>query len=388
MDIKEAVKLIEGKVVASQEKMAEAVDTVKKDFDKEKAVFVKQVEDVNTELAKKDATIKEIQAEVIELKAKGGRTKAQDDRKMNLKDMIGEQIEKQKDEFIKIADQSDGLIKAMTFKNISTSSLSANFITYLSSADGMEPLGQIRLRDMCRVIHSETDNVSYPIADNPVGTGSFGRQTEAATKAQVNRTYTMKTLVLKAMAGFAIASRQSLRNILFLQQWLPTSMMEQLLDSEDLDFSATLVAAAAGDNTANNRSGSALTVPVEKIIAWIRNNIKAKYNPTGIALDPAAWSDILITKPNDYSLPNAVTIDANGNTRILGRPLYPVNWLNGSRAIVGDWSKTAVVQSEGLTVRQTDSHASIFTSNETAFLLERTEGLAVFRTDAFITGIV
>jgi hypothetical protein len=74
--------------------------------------------------------------------------------------------------------------------------------------------------------------------------------------------------------------------------------------------------------------------------------------------------------------------------RILGIPVYPVNWLSGGRVIVGDWSKAAIVQSEGLVMRQSDSHASIFTANEIAFLLERTEGLAIFRPDAFITAIL
>jgi hypothetical protein len=62
--------------------------------------------------------------------------------------------------------------------------------------------------------------------------------------------------------------------------------------------------------------------------------------------------------------------------------------LTGGRVLVGDSRKAGIVQSEGLTLRQSDSHASIFTSNETAFLLERTEGLAIFRTEAFVTAVL
>jgi hypothetical protein len=186
------------------------------------------------------------------------------------------------------------------------------------------------------------------------------------------------------MAGFAIVSRQALRNIIFLQSWLPTSMMNSLEESEDTDFSNTLVAGATGSSTT-----SGITVNVERLIYFIKNLQVAKYRATAIALDPTIWASILVTKPSNYSLPNVVTIDpSSGQVRIIGVPVYPVNWLTGGRCVVGDFSKTAIVQSEGLTLRQSDSHASIFTANELAFLLERTENLAIFRPDAFITALL
>lgn len=387
MEIKDAVKFIEGKIDASDKRTQEAVDTVKKEFDTQKTAFEKQVADLNTEMAKKDATFKDISEEIKELKAKGGRTKAGEmpGKLITMAGLISNAIEEHKEQFLTVANEEGGTIKPIKLKavDIQSSSLtSANYISYIDWRPGMEPLGQTRLRDLVRTILTDTDFVQFPVANDPVGAGSFGRQTEQATKPQVDRGYDMKNLTLKPMSGFAIASRQSLRNIVFLQSWLPTSMMEQLMDSEDTDFANVLGAAATGS------SSTTYTVAAEKLIAYIRNNIKKKYNPTGIATDPDVWSDILVTKPNDYSIPGVVSIDANGTTRILGRPLYPVNWLTGRRCIVGDWTKAAIVQSEGLTVRQSDSHASIFTSNETAFLLERTEALAVFRPNAFITAVV
>jgi HK97 family phage major capsid protein len=72
----------------------------------------------------------------------------------------------------------------------------------------------------------------------------------------------------------------------------------------------------------------------------------------------------------------------------LNRPVREVNWLTGGRIVVGDFSKAAIVQSEGLTMRQSDSHGNTFVSNEITFLLERTEGLAIFRPDAFVTAVL
>ncbi len=237
--------------------------------------------------------------------------------------------------------------------------------------------------------------MKFPRADIPFGAGSFSRVAETVTKPQVDRTYTMIDLVLQAMAGFAIVSRQSLRNIIFLQSWLPTSLMDQLQDNEDIDFSNSLIGAATGSTTIQ----TGFTGVPEKLIAFIKNLMKKKFKATAIAVDPDIWADLLVFQPGrsttgspstsvPYSNPFVVTVGPDGMVRILGLPVYPVNWLTGGRVIVGDWSKAAIVQSEGLTMRQSDSHASIFTANELAFLLERIEGLAIFRPDAFITAIL
>ena len=261
-----------------------------------------------------------------------------------------------------------------------------NYVSYLGWQDGMEPIGQDRFRGLVRTIMSDTDFVRYPRANSPIGEGSFGRQAaEGDTKAQVDRDYTMIDLTLKPMAGYATVSRQSLRNIVFLQSWLPTSMMEQLQDAEDTDFSNTLYFAATGSTTV-----SASTTVIHKLIGYIANLKKSKYSPNGIAVASDVWTELILNAATDnsFTLPNVVTVDANGNVRILGIPVVSVNWLAVNQVIVGDWRKAAIVQSEGLVMRQSDSHASQFTSNEITFLLERTEGLAILRPDAFIATTV
>ena len=156
-----------------------------------------------------------------------------------------------------------------------------------------------------------------------------------------------------------------------------------------------MVGAATGSATIQ----TGFTGVPEKLIAFIKNLLKTKYRPNGIAVDPDIWANLLVFQPGrtttaspattvPYSNPFVVTVGADGTVRVLGIPVYPVNWLTGGRVIVGDWTKTAIVQSEGLVMRQSDSHASIFTSNEIAFLLERTEELAIFRPDAFVTAVL
>ena len=394
----EMLEDISGKLEAGSKESKEVKQMV--EVAKTEATELKtKVTELNTMLESKGALIVDMQGEIKELKAKSGRLKGQPGPVLSVKQLIEDTIMEHKDAIIQSG--NGRLIEKIEMKTVGAivsanlTGTGNNYVSYLDWRPGMEPIGQFHFRDLVRTIQSETDFVRYPRANVPLGEGSFARTAEAATKPQVDRDYTMIDLTLSPMAGFAIVSRQSLRNIVFLQSWLPTSMMDQLNDSEDTDFANTLVAAATGSSTLSGY-GVTLTGVPEKLIGYITNLMKTKFRATAIAVDPNVWAALLVFQPGrtttastsvPYSNPFVVTVDANGTVRILGLPVYPVNWLSGGRVIVGDFSKAAIVQSEGLVMRQSDSHASIFTANEIAFLLERTEGLAIFRPDAFVTAV-
>lgn len=384
--IEKAVKILEDKIL-------EFKTGIKTDTDKEvksltealEGLRTKEIKDLNTKLAEKDATLEQIQLEIKELKAARTRPGSKgSERRHTVMSEISDKILEHKDKFIAL-EKGGRLAENIEIKSpgvVLTSSLaSGSYIDYLDWRPGMEPTGQYRIRELVRTVASAFDTVYYPRANSPVGQGSFGRQTaEGNTKAQVDRGYTMVTLNLTAMAAYIQVSRQSLRNIPFLQTWMPTSLNEQLLDTEDTDFINTIVSAATGNVTLTG-----ITVTAEKLIYLIKNARQAKWVPTAIACDPVIWAEILVTKPSNYSLPQGITVDANGVVRILGIPLYPVNWLTGRRVVCADWTRCAIVESEALSFRQSDNVASTFIQNEVTFLLERVNGLAMFRTDAFQT---
>lgn len=380
----------------AQEAKAEANNSKKTAED-----LTAKVTELQTELKAKDATIGEIRDEVKALAAKGSRILAPTDkRKIWLGDAIAQTIGRHAQE-IKASEggkmvgtmevKAEGDMEQKAVGNISSANLTGtgnNYVSYLDWQPGMEPLGQDHFRSIFRTIQSETDFVRFPRANTPVGEGSFARVNEGVTKPKIDRDWTMIDLTLKPMAGYTIVSRQSMRNIVFLQSWLPTSLMEQLQDQEDTDFANQLVAAATGSvsTTGFNDTGS-----YGKLLAYLTRLRAAKYTPNFIAGDPMVWANLLSLKSGGteafYQQPGFVTITPDGQVRLLGIPFYPVNWLTGGRILIGDSRKAAIVQSEGLVLRQSDSHAEIFTSNELAFLLERTEGLAIFRPDAFATAV-
>jgi hypothetical protein len=376
--------------LAEVKEIKSAHEAAKKEADELK----KLVDDLNKEVKAKDGTIGDILNEVKELKAKKGRFSVpQMTERKSIEVMIVEAIESKKEE-IK-ASEKGRMIEPIEMKDAGVitdsnfTGTNAPYRSYLDWQPGMEPTGQFRFRNLVRTIQSDGDYVSFPRAKTPIGEGSFGKQVaQTDAKAQVDRDYEMIDVTLKATAGYTIVSRASLRNIRFLQSWLPTSLMEQLEDTEDTQFANALVGAATGSTSVTGVTNS--SDAIGKIVVYIKNLIAAKYTPGVVATDPNVWANILLHKESNagFNLPNVVTVDAQGNTRVLGRVIQPVNWLTGNRILTGDWSKAAIVQSEGLVMRQSDSHDEIFAKNQVAFLLERTEELATFRPDAFISTVI
>jgi hypothetical protein len=376
--------------LAEVKEIKSAHEAAKKEADELK----KLVDDLNKEVKAKDGTIGDILNEVKELKAKRGRFSVpQMTERKSIEVMIVEAIESKKEE-IK-ASEKGRMIEPIEMKDAGVitdsnfTGTNAPYRSYLDWQPGMEPTGQFRFRNLVRTIQSDGDYVSFPRAKTPIGEGSFGKQAaQTDSKAQLDRDYEMIDVTLKATAGYTIVSRASLRNIRFLQSWLPTSLMEQLEDTEDTQFANALVATATGSTSVTGVTNS--SDAIGKIVVYIKNLIAAKYTPGVVATDPNVWANILLHKESNagFNLPNVVTVDAQGNTRVLGRVIQPVNWLTGNRILTGDWSKAAIVQSEGLVMRQSDSHDEIFAKNQVAFLLERTEELATFRPDAFISTVI
>lgn len=367
------------------EKLSKQKEAVDKSVKEAEAAFEAKVADLNKELLAKDASIKEVMDEVRELKERNTdlqkKQKEAKGWKAQLVDFIEEKGEKLVDN-VKALGETGFQIKAVA--DMTSSNLTGDqFHTYLDTDAGQRPLGQVRFRSMgVRTFQSATDYVQFVRAATPVGEGSFARQAnEGDTKNQVDYDWAMIDVTLTPIAGYATVSRQSLRNIPFLRSYLPTTMMEDLMDTEDQLFGNSLFAAGTGSTTVSPSNNN-----IEKIVGYIKNLIKAKHAPNGVAINPDEWAELILTTQTNagYNLPNVCTVDANGNVRILGRPVQPVNWLSGSGVIVGDWNKVGILESEGLSFRQSDSHDTNFTKNKITFLLERTEEIAIFRPDAFI----
>lgn len=374
--MEDVVKMLDEKLSKQKESVDASVKAAEKAFEE-------KVASLNKELLAKDASIEQVMNEVRELKEKNSSLIQKQKEAKGLHGQIADFIEEKGDNLVKELKSLDGGLKIKAVDTMTSANLTGDqYHTILPHGDAARPMGQTRFRSLVRTIQSATDYVQFPRDKTPVGEGSFAKQAaEKDAKSQLDYDFEMVDVTLKALAGYATVTRQSLRNIPFLRSYLPTTMMEDLMDTEDQLFANSLFGAGTGSTTVSPSSNN-----IEKIVGYIKNLIKAKHTPNGIAISPDEWAELILTTQTNagYNLPNVCVVDAGGNVRILGRPVFPVNWLSGSGVIVGDWNKAAIMESEGLRFAQSDSHSTNFTQNQITFLLERTEELAIFRPDAFV----
>jgi HK97 family phage major capsid protein len=236
------------------------------------------------------------------------------------------------------------------------------------------------MRDLVSTIPSQTGVWAFYRQNDPVGEGSFGFQTAGSAKNQLDYDMTQVTVNAEYLAGYSRIARQMIQDLPFLQTFVNNELIEDYLRRESFEFFQTLVTGATG-STATNAS-----VTVEKIIDYIANLYTNNYQPNAIVVRPGIWASILKTKPNDYSIPGGVQISPTGDVMIVGLPLVVCtsNGLADNKVLVGDFSRAAIIQTDGLNVGMFEQDQDNVIKNLVTLRVEARVGFATLRPDAFI----
>lgn len=349
------------------------------------AKYEAEVARVNTELAAKDATIGQIQAEVIELKAKSNRIITTQERTVK---SVHEEISKGMEaNFDRI---KSGKFKFdIEQKAVGTMTTSANLTGGVVISYNLVPAVRgrqaVHMRDLVSTIPSATGLWQFYRQNSPVGEGSFDFQTtHGAAKNQLDYDLTAVTVTAEFLAGYSRIARQMMQDLPFLQTFVNSELVEDYLRTESFKFFDQL-AAGGGATGAATTSAS---VTVEKIIDYMTNLMTNNYQPNAIVVRPAVWGSVLKTKPADYSIPGGVVISPNGDVMILGVPMVActTNALPDNKILVGDWSKAAIIQTEGLSIGQFEQDQDNVIKNLVTLRVESRVGFAILRPDAFVYG--
>lgn len=344
----------------------------------------KEVEKINTEVAAKGATLKQMQDELAEIKARRGRPVTGDDgedvestRKL-LKDAFAE-------EFAKIKAQADEPQAQHKFKvkAVGNMTASANLTGSVQATYASQPAlrgrRKLHIRDLLNVIPSATGLWKFYRQNIPAGEGSFDFQTTHGNlKEQLDYDFTEVTVTVDYLAGFVRIAKQMLQDLPFMQSFVSNELVEDYLRTEDNKFFGALYSAATG-------TAGTSTVTVEKVIEAIANLEDRDYDVNGIVVTNQVWAKMLKTKPNDYSIPGGVTITPNGDVSIVGVPVFKTNASNigSDRILLGDWTKAAIIQTEGLNVNMYEQDSDNVQRNLITVKAEARVALATLRTDAF-----
>jgi len=188
---------------------------------------------------------------------------------------------------------------------------------------------------------------------------------------------TYKSVTVDTFAGFTRISKQMLRDLPFMQSYLPSELQESYFRDEDNKFINTLMSQTAAYSTS-------ASVYAEKLVEWVSVLLSRDYDPNGIVTTAANWATLLTTKPSDYSVPQAVTVTPDGTVAVAGVPVYMLNGMTGTKTFVGDWSRLKIVQASGLAVNFFEQDADNVTKNLITVRAEADVALANLRPDAFL----
>ena len=382
---------------ALEAKMAEQKAEVAAATEKAAKAFESKVEEINEQLAKNNKTIMEAREEVLAAKSAFGKISAAETKKSavtygehiaEIKAAIGDAIVKGYDS-IKDAVRTNG--KGFNFElDLKTvgvmteaSNLTGNpYVSYINSP-ALRAFVNPHLRSVFNIIPVSTGSVSFPRGNSPVGEGSFGKQTEGSAKAQLDYDVTVVNKVLQFIAGYVKVSRQMVDDLPFLNAYLQQSLIEDFQRAEDTYYLNDLASSA----TAGVSSGANTA---EKFVDYVAQLGSANWNANLILTTHAGWANVLKTVPSggSYSVPGGITIDAQGNIRMMGIPVVPHSLVTASKAYVLDTTKFSIAQQSGLAVRSTEFDQDDFVKNLITFRCEARCDLMQFQPSACIYGAI
>ena len=367
------------------EKLKGYKNDLQKAVDEHNAKFDEKVKNINEDLAAKGATLAEIQSTLADVQKSQGRLSAGIEKEVkSFEAAFGKAIEEKADAIANLkkgAPVSFTLDANMNTKTVANMTLGAHLtgsgVAQYSLDPAVRGVRKVHFRDIpgVQAINSATGIWKFYRQNSPVGEGSFGVQTEGSAKAQIDFDLTEVTVNVDVIAGFTRISKQMLRDLPFMQSFLPSQLQESYYRDEDNKFINTLMPYCSAGSTS-------ASVYAEKLIDYLTQTWAADYDPTAIVTTAANWAELLKTKPSDYSIPGGVTIDAMGNVMFAGVPVVILNGMTTGKTFVGDFSRIKIIQSSGLSVNFYEQDSDNVQKNLTTVRAEAEVALAVLRTDA------
>jgi len=340
-----------------------------------------EVKTINEDLAKKGATLEEIQKEVKAFKAKAGRFSGGESvAEKKTAELIAEAFE---EHFKEISTARKGAPARVEMKAVGTMTAAANLTGNVVATYNLIPAvrgrRKINVRDLLPVINSTTGVWKFYRQPIPAGEGSIDFQTShGTTKQQVDYDLQEVTVNAEYLAGFALIAKQMMQDLPFLQNFVANELVEDYKRQESQKFFDLLTAGALGDGTTTS------TVLAEKYIDWIAQLMSTDYYANAIVTTAKNWATILKTKPNDYDVPGGITISADGTVYFCGIPLIAQNNIATGKTLIGDFTKAAIIQTEGLAVEFFEQDGTNVRQNLITARVEARVGLGILRPDAFI----
>lgn len=293
---------------------------------------------------------------------------------------------------------SRGEAVGMNFKAVGDMNLTANIgagwassIAGLSNTILTDPFRQVHLRDLLRSSTIEQNGV-FKFAKKTGGEGAPAIQTEGASKSQVDYDFTISEVTPKTIAAYSKISKQMLSRLTWLQSFVSTQMVQDLLNVEDTllyDYAGTGAFAGLYESASTyTPSGTVVTASNrwDKLANAIAQLKALRFAPSAILVNPIDEMELLINKESGagYSHPSLLT---GQRISIAGVPVIATDIVTANTFHVADFNKAAeLLFEDNIMTEFAYEDGDNFTKNLVTVRVEESIALPIYFANAMLKG--
>ena len=215
---------------------------------------------------------------------------------------------------------------------------------------------------------------------------------ELVAKAKSDITFELKTVPVRTLAHFMVASRQVLDDANMLRSYIDNRLRYGLALEEDKqilygtgtggDLEGLMVNAGV-QNAGDVATGDTVLDHIRKAITLAR---LAEYPVTAIMINPTDWSNIELQKGDDGHY-IWVTVPMGGEPRLWRVPVVETTAIDAGTFLLGNFTMGAQLwDRQQSTIRVSESHEDLFVKNGVVILGEERIALTTYRPQAFVKG--
>ena len=293
---------------------------------------------------------------------------------------------------------SRGEAVGMNFKAVGDMNLTANIgagwassIAGLSNTILTDPFRQVHLRDLLRSSTIEQNGV-FKFAKKTGGEGAPAVQTEGSSKAQVDYDFTISEVTPKTIAAYSKISKQMLSRLTWLQSFVSTQMVNDLLNVEDTllyDYAGTGAFAGLYESASSYTPSGTVTIASnrwDKIANAIAQLKALRFAPSAILVNPIDEMELLINKESGagYSHPSLLT---GQRISVAGVPVIATDIVTANTFMVADFNKCAeLLFEDNIMTEFAYEDGDNFTKNLVTVRVEESIALPIYFANAMLKG--
>jgi HK97 family phage major capsid protein len=256
----------------------------------------------------------------------------------------------------------------------------------------------VHLRSVMNVGTTDSNAIEFMVEDDfeneagPQFSASPSPAFELVAKNKSDLQFDLKTVPVRTLAHYMVASRQVLDDASMLRSYIDGRLRYGLALEEDKqilygtgtggDIEGVMVNAGI-QNAGDVAAGDTKLDHIRKAIALGRI---AEYPMTGILLNPQDWAEIELSKGEDGHY-IWVTVPNGGEPRLWRVPVIETTAINAGEFLVGNFNLAASLwDRQQSVIRVSESHNDLFVRNGVVILAEERIALTVYRPKAFVKG--